>query len=339
MLLVGLEFPLTLFKTRVRAALAVSLSGMLAPFVLGALLAAWLVHLPGLFAPSVSLPQAGLFLGAALAITAFPVLARIVRERELAGTWLGALALAAGAFDDVAAWCGLAVVSASFGGTIGGAVTAIGGAVVYAALLLTVGRRLLLRLDDSFERTGVLTSNQLSLALVCFAGCAFAMDFVGVHAVFGAFLLGVAMPRGRFADELKKTLDGATSVLLVPMFFAYSGLNTRLDLFDRHLLLVTGAILGAACLGKAVACWAAARLTGTDRNTAVALGALMNARGTMELIMANLGLEMGIITPALFSVLVTMAVLTTLMVSPVFTRVLANTGASAPPLEAARGGV
>jgi Kef-type K+ transport system membrane component KefB len=152
-----------------------------------------------------------------------------------------------------------------------------------------------------------------------FMVAAWITDGIGVHAVFGGFLLGVAMPRGLFAQELKRQLEPFTVVFLLPMFFTFSGLNTRLDLVNNlQMAVVAVAVLIVSCLGKGVACWAAARWNGEDNRTAMAVGALMNSRGLMELIIVNIGLQQGVIETGLFSVLVLMAVVTTLMASPLF---------------------
>lgn len=336
MFLVGVEFRIELFHSRVKSAAAVSLSGMVVPFVLGALLAPWLLKVPGLFGEKVRLHEAALFLGAAIAITAFPMLARIIYERGLTGTPLGTLALAAGAIDDAAAWCVLAVVIASFGGGAMVAVKAIGGGVIYAVLMLTVGRRLLLRLGAAVEQTGQLTPQLLAVCLMLFMLAAWAMDAVGVHAVFGGFLLGVAMPRGRLTKELQRQLEPFAVVCLLPMFFTYSGLNTRLDMVNNlEMLGIALAVLAASCLGKFGACWAAARLSGEDNRTSLALGALMNSRGLMELIIINIGLQKGIIQPALFSVMVLMAIVTTLMATPIFELVYGRKARATGELEGA----
>ena len=319
MFLVGTEFQTEMFRARARSAAMVSAAGMLVPFVLGAALAPWLLKVPGLFAEKVRLHEAALFLGAAIAITAFPMLARIIYERGLTGTALGTLALAAGAIDDAAAWCVLAVVLASFGGGAEIAILAIGGGVAYAVFTLTVGRWWLARLGDAVEREGRLTPARLAVVLMLFMLAAWAMDAVGVHAVFGGFLLGVAMPRGRLTAELRNQLEPFAVVCLLPMFFTYSGLNTRLDLMNSFAMFGYAlVILCASCFGKFGACWAAARLSGEDNRTSLAVGALMNSRGLMELIIINIGLQKGIIQPALFSMLVLMAIVTTLMATPVF---------------------
>jgi Kef-type K+ transport system membrane component KefB len=319
MFLVGLEFKTELFRSRIRSAAAVSLSGMIVPFGLGALLAIWLVGVPNLFSAKATTMEAMLFLGAAMAITAFPMLARIIYERGLTGTSLGTLALAAGAIDDAAAWCVLAIVLASFGDGPMVAVKAIAGGIAYGVLITTLGKKLLKPLGDAVEREGKLSNTVLAIVLMLFMVAAWMMDAIGIHAVFGGFLLGVAMPRGALTRELQKQLEPITVVLLLPMFFTFSGLNTRLDMVNSwQMLAIALVVLLAACLGKGVACWAAARATGQDNRTSLAVGALMNARGLMELIILNIGLQRGVIEAGLFSVMVLMAIVTTLMASPMF---------------------
>jgi Kef-type K+ transport system membrane component KefB len=155
------------------------------------------------------------------------------------------------------------------------------------------------------------------LALFCLS--AWYTDIIGVHAVFGGFILGIAMPRGIFAEDLRKKIEPFTVVFLLPMFFTFSGLKTQLHiLLDPAFLLPAVAILFASILGKGVACWAAARLTGENNSTALAVGSLMNARGLMELIIINIGLNAGVIGKPLFSILVVMAIVTTLMATPLF---------------------
>jgi Kef-type K+ transport system membrane component KefB len=319
MFLVGVEFDTDLFRKRVRSAISVSIAGMVAPFVLGALLAIPFLHVPGLFSDKARLFEAMLFLGAAMSITAFPMLARILYERGLTDTPLGALALASGAMNDACAWCVLAIVLATFGAGPVVVVKAIAGGAVYAVVILTVGRKLLRHLGTATERAGKLTPTLLAITLMLFVLAAWITDSISLHAVFGGFLLGIAMPRGLFARELQKQLEPFAVVFLLPMFFTFSGLNTRLDMVNNlPMLLIALAVLTAACLGKGVGCWAAARLHGEDNRTALAVGTLMNSRGLMELIIINIGLQAGVIQPALFSVMVLMAVVTTLMATPIF---------------------
>ena len=318
MFLVGLGFDRAHFLGQARSAGAVSLAGMAVPFLMAVLLTPWLMGFEGLFAPSLTAFQATLFIGACIAITAFPMLARIIHERGLSRSPLGSLSLAAGAIDDAAAWIVLAIVLATFGNDASVAVKAIAGAFGFALLVLGPGRRLLRPLGARAERDGA-GQGLLAIVLMTFLFSAFVMDWAGMHAVFGGFLLGVAMPRGRLVSELKAKLEPITVVLLLPMFFTYSGLNTKLDMIASPALLgVTLTLLAVSILSKFGACWAAARLTGQDNPTALGIGALMNARGLMELIILNIGLQKGIIGIELFSMLVLMAVVTTLMASPLF---------------------
>jgi Kef-type K+ transport system membrane component KefB len=319
MFLVGVEFRIDLFRTRLKSAISVASAGMVVPFLLAGALAGWLLKQPALFSPRATWFEAFLFLGAAIAITAFPMLARIIYERGLTGTSLGALALSAGAINDAGAWCVLAIVLASFGGGAAIAFRAIGSGIAYALVVLLIGRPLLAKLAPGVERAGKMSNSMLGFVLMLLMLGAWAMDGAGIHPVFGGFLLGAAMPRGLFAKELQQKIEPFAVVFLLPMFFTFSGLNTRLDVMGSSgLLFVAVIILLASTLGKGVACWAAARVSGEDNRTALAVGTLMNARGLMELIIVNIGLARGVIQPALFSMLVLMAIITTLLASPVF---------------------
>jgi Kef-type K+ transport system membrane component KefB len=327
MFLVGMEFKIDVFRSRAKSAASVSIAGMLVPFILGGLLAPWLLKVPGLFAAKTEVYQAGLFMGAAIAITAFPMLARIIYERGLSGTPLGTLALAAGAIDDAAAWCVLAIVLASFGGDesvflgmhFNPAMLAIVGGSAYAVFMLTVGRRLLVKLGTIAERDGIVSPTLLAIVLILFSLSAWFTDTIGIHAVFGGFILGIAMPRGIITEDITRKLEPFTVIFLLPMFFTFSGLNTRLAvILEPSVMLVAVVVLLASTAGKGVACWAAARLNGEDNRTSLAIGALMNSRGLMELIIINIGLQKGVIGPKLFAILVIMAIVTTLMASPLF---------------------
>ncbi len=318
MFLVGLGFRRDHFRANAKSAAAVSLAGMAAPFLVAVAIAPWLIS-QGLFGSGLQTWQAMLFMGAAISITAFPMLARIIHERGLSGTRLGSLSLAAGAIDDAGAWCVLAIVLASFGAGPMVAVTAIAGGGAFALFMLTVGPKVLAPLGHIVEREGRLSPTVLGIVLILFMLSAWAMDAVGIHAVFGGFILGVAMPRGLLGEEIRRQLEPFAVLVLLPMFFTFSGLNTQLTMVNSlGLLAVTVVILLGSILAKGGACWAAARLTGQDNATAMGIGALMNARGLMELIIINIGLQKGVIGPALFSILVLMAILTTLMASPLF---------------------
>lgn len=321
MFLVGLGFRTDDFRLNARSAVAVSLSGMAAPFLVALALAPWLLSL-GLFGDGITGLQATLFMGACISITAFPMLARIIHDRGLTRTPLGSLALSAGAIDDVGAWTVLAIVLASFGGGPEVAIRAIVGGGLFAGLLITFGPRLLLPLATWAEREGKVTPPMLAVVIMLFGLSAWVMDAAGLHAVFAGFLLGVVMPRGLLTREIRKQVEPLTTALLVPMFFTFSGLSTQLTMVNSLSLAgIAAVILIGSVAAKGLACWAAARATGQDNATSMAVGTLMNARGLMELIIINIGLQKGVIGPALFSMLVIMAIVTTLMTSPLFERV------------------
>jgi Kef-type K+ transport system membrane component KefB len=324
MFLVGLGFRTDQFKANVHKAASVSIAGIALPFVVAIAATPWLMTVPGLFAPTATRFDATLFMGAAIAITAFPMLARIIHERGLSHTSLGTLALSAGAIDDAAAWCVLAVVLASFGAAGSGvAYTAIIGGIAFAAFMIFVMPRILAPLARWAERDAAagksLNSTIFAVVMALFMLSAYTADTIGLHAVFGGFLLGCVMPRGVLANSIRTQLEAFTVIVLLPMFFTYSGLNTQLTLVtDPYLFMIAMAVLAMSVFAKFGACWAAARLSGQDNRTALGIGALMNSRGLMELIIINIGLQAGVIRPALFSMLVLMAIATTLMASPVF---------------------
>ncbi|BDB42724.1 MULTISPECIES: cation:proton antiporter [Mycobacterium] len=319
MFLIGLNFDANLIKHRAGTAVAVSSAGILAPLALGALLAAPLLSGGIYFDGSVTVVMAMMFLGASIATTAFPMLARIIYEKRLTGTSLGTLALACGAADDALSWCLLAVVLAIHRGSPLTAATAIIGGLLYCLVLLTIGRRALARLGSTSERRQAITPSVLSAVLMLLMICAWFTDVIGIYAIFGAFVLGVAMPSGFFAQRLTAMVDPLVTTFLLPLFFVYSGLNTQIGLLDTpKLWAVTLGILAVSIAGKGVACTLAARFRKVPLREAVALGALMNARGLIELILLNIGLQAGIITPTLFTILVLVAVVTTLMAAPIF---------------------
>jgi Kef-type K+ transport system membrane component KefB len=319
MFLVGLNFDVKLIKHRVGTAAAVSTAGIVAPLALGALIAAPLLAGEVYFDKSVTLVMAMMFLGASIATTAFPMLARIIHERGLSGTPLGALALACGAADDALSWCILAAVLAIHRSSAAVAVTAIVGGILYAVLLLTIGRRALSALGTISERRRMVTAPMLSTVLILLMTCAWFTDTIGIYAIFGAFILGVAMPSGFLAQHLTNTLEPLVTTFLLPLFFVYSGLNTQIGLLNSATLwAVTVGILVISVAGKGVACTFAARIRKVPWRESVALGSLMNARGLIELILLNIGLQAGIITPTLFSILVLVAIVTTLTATPVF---------------------
>lgn len=290
---------------------AVSLAGVTVPLALGVLLVLVTGDAVPIRPAGVSLGVSAAFVGVALAITAFPMLARIITERGLTGTRHGSLALASGAIDDMVAWIMLAVVLAFASGKAGPALITVGGAVLFGLLLWLGGRwatGALMRLTEPARLLGVVAL----LFLV-----AWYTDEIGLYAVFGAFMVGVVMPRGEAADKVVDTLTPVASALFLPLFFTFSGLRTEFGLLgDPAVLIFAVVCVALAIAGKFGACWAASRLRGEPSGVALRVGALMNARGLMQLIALNVGLEAGIVNSSLFTVLVLVALVTTLMTTP-----------------------
>jgi Kef-type K+ transport system membrane component KefB len=210
-------------------------------------------------------------------------------------------------------------VLGSFTGNASLALAAAGGALVYVALVFLGVRRFLVRLAAAAERDDAVSAGTFVTVLGLLTCGAWFTDTAGMHSVFGAFVLGVSVPRGVLSRELRRTIEPLTMALLVPLFFVFSGLNTRLMLIDSwSLWTMTAIVFLTACAGKGLACWAAARFSGATSRDALAIATLMNARGMVELILINLGLQRGLITPTMFAILVLMAIGTTVMTGPVF---------------------
>ncbi|WP_304119069.1 cation:proton antiporter [Mycolicibacterium bacteremicum] len=322
MFVIGMNFDVDHVRQRAGTAAAVSATGTIAPLIIGALAAIPLLGGGEFFGDGVNIGMAMMFLGASIAITAFPMLARIIFEKKLTGTSLGTLALACGATADAISWCILAIVLAIYKDSPMLAVVAIGGGLVYTVVVLTIGQRALKPLGAKAEQQQDISGSMLSTVLILLMACAWFTDIIGIYAIFGAFILGVAMPSGFFTDRLTDKLEPLTTKLLLPLFFVYSGLNTQIGLVNTpRLWAITAGLLIVAIVGKGVACAVAARLSRVPMRESLALGALMNARGLIELILLNIGLQAGIITPTLFTILVMVAVITTLMTSPIFERV------------------
>jgi K+:H+ antiporter len=318
--LIGMELDYEqLYRHRVTAVMASGMS-ILLPFAMGALLAH---SLRTRFAPNGigSIPFV-LFLGIAMSITAFPVLARILEERNLQGTALGTTAILCAAVDDVVAWSLLAIALALIGGhdAPSSLVWRFGGLIVYLALMLGVVRplaALVVRRQKKPELTLELLGVVVAGALLSAA----ATDKIGVHPLFGAFMAGVCFPRvPQWQLALRERLDMLVSVLLLPLFFALTGMRTRLDLLnDGTMWLWAGIVLVAAVFGKMGGAALAARWTGQSWRDAVALGALLNTRGLVELIVLNIAYTVGAFTPTLFTMLVVMALVTTMLTAPLLT--------------------
>ncbi|WP_287131137.1 cation:proton antiporter [Candidatus Cyanaurora vandensis] len=320
MFLVGLEFNSEHLRGKGQAAMVVSHASIVAPFLLGALLALYLYQ--SLSNDTVPFISFALFMGAAMSVTAFPVLARILTERNLHKTYLGTIAITCAAVDDVTAWCMLAfVISVVRSGDMLAALPTTLLAVVYIAFMLTVGRMLLNRLADYVEaqQNGKLTQLMVAIIFVGMLVSAMITELIGIHTVFGAFLFGAVMPqRSVFVRDLAEKTEDFTIVFLLPIFFAYTGLRTQFGLLnDGALWLDCALVVFAATLGKFGGSTLAAKLSGLSWREASALGVLMNTRGLMELIILNIGLDLGVISPALFAMMVIMALVTTFATTPV----------------------
>jgi Kef-type K+ transport system membrane component KefB len=325
MFIVGMEFRVDIVRKRLKSSIAVSMAGMVAPFLLGVGLAWVFYHYTELFPKKTSLNEAMLFLGASMCITAFPMLARIIHFKGLTGTTMGTVAIGAGAIDDATAWILLAVVLASFEQNMRLAAYNIGGAICFVTVTLLIIRPLLAKAASLLIQEEKLSDGGFVIGLALMALGAWFTDMIGLHAVFGAFVMGAAMPRGVMAREMVARIQPLTVALLLPLFFTYSGLNTKIGLLNTWFLWgMCLAVLVAAVLGKWLACTLAAKATGISNRESMGIGILMNARGLMELIIINIGLQRGIISEGLFATLVIMAVVTTLMASPIFERLVGS---------------
>jgi Kef-type K+ transport system membrane component KefB len=314
MFLVGLELNLALLKNRTHATLLTAMASIAMPFLMGVALA--IVLHPRMASTAVPITGFALFMGVALSITAFPVLARILGDAGLARTRLGTVALSCAAINDVAAWCLLAVVIGAANSDIEASLPVLAGAVAFIAALLAMARptaRIVGAISESDPRLPFVAT----LVLVALLVSAAITDSIGIHAIFGAFLIGVIVPHEcAVARMLTQQLERLVTVLLLPAFFAFSGMRTRIDMIDGSEWLICAGIVAVATIGKIGGTYFAARATGFDRRESAALGALMNTRGLMELIVLNVGLEMGIISPTLYAMMVVMALATTAMTMP-----------------------
>jgi len=322
MFLVGLELDLRAMRARAATTIAISNAGILVPFTLGVALAFGIFDT---YAPTgVPFTSFALFLGVSMSITAFPVLARILSDRGLQGTPLGAMALTCAAIDDVTAWCLLAFVVSVMQAKAGGAVVTVGLTALYIALMLTAGRRVMAVLVRRLEQSRRIGEQSLGLLLVAVLLSALATEFIGVHAIFGAFLLGAIVPHdSAVARHVHERIEDVVRVMLLPAFFAFTGLRTELGLLDgARDWVICGAIIAIATLGKFGGVTLAGRVSGLPWRDASALGILMNTRGLVELIVLNIGLDLGVVTPRLFVMLVIMALVTTMMTTPVLGRLV-----------------
>jgi Kef-type K+ transport system membrane component KefB len=315
MFIIGLELHSDKLKERAPALVAISQTSIVVPFILGCIFALFLY--PRLSTSDVPFASFTLFLGVAMSITAFPVLARILSDKQLTRTELGVIALSCAATGDVTAWCLLAFVVGVAKAEIGDGLMVAAGTVAYITVMIVLVKPLLGRLISSWQGEQ-LPRSAVAFVFVTLLLSALATEAIGIHAIFGAFILGAVIPANSVvARVFTRQLGPIVTVLLLPAFFAYTGMRTRIDLisgWDQWLIL--GGIIVLATVGKFGGTFAAARVTGHDWRQSAALGTLMNTRGLMELIVLNIGLELHVISPTLFSMMVLMAVVTTMLASP-----------------------
>ncbi|HXR66672.1 MAG TPA: cation:proton antiporter [Ktedonobacteraceae bacterium] len=308
----GSRLDTNLMLRQSKKAVLISMSGILFPLILGAALAFSLF--PEFGGVKATLVSFMLLVGTAMAITAFPVLARLLSEKNMLGTKIGTLALTCAAVDDVAAWCLLALVIAVVNGqnmlVVG---STVGLTVVFAVSMLLVVRPVLNFIDRHIHSEQVVAA--LSIVLLLLA--AYVTNAIGIHPVFGAFLMGIILPRKAQFVKLVRNIDQVNMLLFLPLFFVYSGLRTQIGLINSPWLwLVCLLILAIACAGKIFGGTFAARVLGESLRDSFSLGILMNTRGLVELIVLNIGLNLGVLSPTLFAMLVMMALVTTMMASP-----------------------
>ncbi len=318
MFLIGLELDLKQLREQGRAAVITSQASIIVPFILGLLLAFYLY--PRFSAPTVNFTAFALFMGAAMSITAFPVLARILTERDLLSTKVGSLAIACAAVNDVTAWCILAgiVVIVRASGLPLPLWFILVGLGAFVLFMLLVVKRGLQKLVKLYERQGGLTHDSLALIILVVLASGWITESLGVHALFGAFLAGVVMPRHQeLSHAIWQRIETLIVVLLLPLYFASTGLRSSFFLIaGARMWFYCAIIIALAVIGKLGGSLVAARMNGMSWREATAVGVLMNTRGLVELVILNVGLDLGVLSPALFSMMVLMALVTTLMTSP-----------------------
>lgn len=318
MFLVGLELDLTHLRELGRAAIVTSQVSIILPFVFGSLFALYLY--PRLSEPSVNVVGFVLFMGAAMSVTAFPVLARILTEHNMLRTRIGSVAITCAAVDDVTAWCilaGIIVIVRSSSSALP-LWLMLTGLVGFVLLMLLVVRRVVVSLKSLYQKRGSLTADTIAIILLLVLTSSLITESLGVHALFGAFLAGVVMPRHPgLSRELSQKFEAVVVVLLLPIYFALTGLRSSFFLIaGARMWFYAAAIIVLAVAGKWGGSMISARMNGMTWRESAAVGVLLNTRGLVELVILNIGLDLGVLSPALFSMMVLMALVTTLMTTP-----------------------
>jgi Kef-type K+ transport system membrane component KefB len=317
MFIIGMELDLKLLRKTAQTALLVSHASIFFPYLLGVLLSLYLFQD---YAPAnIGFLPFALFMGISMSITAFPILARILQERGLTKTPLGTISLTSGAIDDVSAWALLAIVIAIVkSGTALGAISTVGLTIIYLLMMFFLVQPIFKKIGKIYVTRETISKSLIALIFVMLLMSSYFTETIGIHALFGAFVAGVIMPHNLdFKKNLVEKIEDLSLVLLLPLFFAFTGLRTQIGLLNEgHLWQVFGWVLLVAILGKFGGSVFAARFGGLSWNTSLSLGALMNTRGLIQLIVLNIGFELGILTPQIFAIMVLMALITTFMTTP-----------------------
>lgn len=317
MFVIGMELDISVLKNKAHDSVVISHASIIIPFALGMGLAYYIYTS---FSPEgVQFLSFGLFIGIAMSITAFPVLARIVQERGMHKSRLGTVVITCAAADDITAWCLLAAVIAIVkAGSFVSALYTIGLAVLYVLLMIKVIRPFLKRVGDLHNTKENLSKPIVAIFFLTLILSAYATEVIGIHALFGAFMAGAIMPiNASFRSIFIEKVEDVALVLLLPLFFVYTGLRTEIGLLnDPYLWKVTGMIILVAIVGKFIGSAIAAKYVGQNWKDSLTIGALMNTRGLMELVVLNIGYDLGVLTPEIFAMMVIMALVTTFMTGP-----------------------
>ncbi len=317
MFVIGMELDFSVLKNKINETLVISHAGILVPFFLGIVASYWIYE--EYAAVRTSFLPFALFIGISMSITAFPVLARIIQERNMTKTPLGTLAIASAANDDVTAWCLLAVVIAiAKAGTFASALYAIGLTALYIIIMFMVVRPFLKKVGEVYANQEVINKTFVALILLILIISSTLTEIIGIHALFGAFMAGVVMPPSLgFRKVMMEKVEDIALVFFLPLFFAFTGLRTEIGLINSPALWgVCLLLITVAVAGKLGGCAVAARLVGESWKDSFTIGTLMNTRGLMELVALNIGYEMGVLPPSIFVILVIMALVTTFMTTP-----------------------
>ena len=317
MFVIGMELDLKVLKNKANEAVVISHASIVIPFALGIGLSYYIYHQ---FAPAgVEFLSFSLFMGIAMSITAFPVLARIVQERGIHKTRLGTIVITCAAADDITAWCILAVVIAIVkAGSFVSSLYVIGLAILYVLMMLFVVKPFLKRVGDLYAKKENIKKSVVAIFFMTLIVSSYLTEIIGIHALFGAFMMGAIMPDiSKFRTIFIEKVEDVSVILLLPLFFVFTGLRTEIGLINEpYLWKVTGFIILVAVAGKFFGSALAAKFVGQSWRDSLTIGALMNTRGLMELVVLNIGYELGVLSPKVFTMMVIMALVTTFMTGP-----------------------